>query len=105
MGRSIAGLAGRVLAVALLIGSVTVSVGASGSAVPAATATVQADWTTARLVPNTGFEGSASAVDRWTVSGPAGSVLVVTAPVHGGGRAVRTADDSAAAGLSVRSEG
>jgi hypothetical protein len=108
MGGSVSRLVGGVLISGLLVGALPVSAraGTNGdtTSVSAGSAGILADWTAARLVPNAGFEGSASTVDRWVVSAPAGAVSVVTAPVHGGARAVRTVDDSSASGLSVRSE-
>ncbi|RZU53228.1 hypothetical protein EV385_5128 [Krasilnikovia cinnamomea] len=59
------------------------------------------ELTEPRLVPNAGFEESATAPARWVVTGTAS---VVGAPVHGGDRALRTVDESGATGVSVRSQ-
>jgi hypothetical protein len=60
-----------------------------------------ADWTSARLVANAGFEESGSAAAQWTVTGPAGAVSIIAAPAHGGGRALKVSD-TGADGVSVR---
>lgn len=116
VGGSISRSVGDVLTGGLLVGALTLGTGggvagagttandAATTGMLAASAGALADWTTARLVPNAGFEGSASTVDRWVVSAPEGAVEVVATPVHGGARAVRTVDDSSTSGLSVRSE-
>ncbi len=75
------------------------------SSVPALTATAPAaSWTGARLVPDSGFEESASSAARWAVTGQAGAVSVVASPVHSGHAAARVADTSAGENAGLRSE-
>ncbi|MET0134350.1 MAG: carbohydrate binding domain-containing protein [Kibdelosporangium sp.] len=62
--------------------------------------TLAADWVSARLVANAGFEEAGLA--SWTSDAPAGAVSVVGTPVHSGGQALKVTDSSSTGGLSVR---
>lgn len=60
--------------------------------------------TSSRLVPNDGFEESATSPLRWSVDAAGGSVAVVDQPVHAGSRALQVVDSSSTVGTSVRSQ-
>ncbi|MBP2327794.1 hypothetical protein JOF56_008179 [Kibdelosporangium banguiense] len=81
------------LATSLLAGGLI----AVQSAPPVALA---ADWSTARLIANPGFEEPGLAA--WASDGPAGAASLVTTPVHSGGQALKVTDSSATDGISVR---